>query len=223
MKKLFLLSFSLLTLTANLFSQVQEGHIAFTIDVSSDNPDMQMAVGMMQGSTMDMYFASNKSRVEMKFGTIMSMTSIVDVKANKSLTLMGGMMGNLAMPASLDEVKKADTLKATMKVELVNETKTIAGFVCKKANVTDPEGNVTVFWYTEELAIAKDGQTYLNTQVPGIPLEYDINQKGMIMKMTATKVEKSLDKSAKKTLFELKIPEGYKEMTKDDMMKMGGM
>lgn len=221
MKNLILSVFAILSLS--LFAQTKEGHIAFTIDVSSDNPDMQMAIGMMQGSTMDMYFAPDKSRIDMKFGTIMSITSIADVKANKTLTLMGGMMGNMAIPMSMDDAKKADTLKAKMNVELVNETKVIAGYTCKKANVTDADGNVTVFWYTEELVASKDGQTYLNSQVPGIPLEYDINQKGMIMKLTAAKVEKVLEKSAKKTLFALTIPEGYKEMSQDDILKMGGM
>lgn len=221
MKKQFLVIIALFAAITFNFGQVKEGHFTYTIEMSSDNPDMQMAIGMMQGSTMDLYMMPEKSRVEVKMGALMTMTTIVDSKQEKMLLLMGGMMGNNAIPSTFDDLKANDSLKSDIKVELVNETKKVAGYDCKKALVSDEEGNSTVFWYTEEIQVEKEGHMYLNKEVPGFPMEYDINQNGMIMKMTVTKVETKLDKTAKKTLFSLDIPEGYKEMTMEEMQTMG--
>jgi hypothetical protein len=45
----------------------------------------------------------------------------------------------------------------------------------------------------------------------------------MKMSMTVTKIEKSIDKKKAATLFDMTIPEGYKEMTMEDLKSMGSM
>ena len=41
-----------------------KGQISYSMDFSSDNPDMAMALPMMQGSTMELYFMPGKSKVD---------------------------------------------------------------------------------------------------------------------------------------------------------------
>jgi GLPGLI family protein len=139
--------------------------------------------------------------------------------------LMGGMVGNNAILTNLDEL---DAQKATEKpsytVELIDEKKTIADYSCSKAILTDEDGNEMVFWYTDQIEISKKGQNYLYEDVPGFPMEYVINNKGLKMAMTVTKIDQKLDKKSA-DLFDMKIPSGYKEMTLEDLKKlgMGGM
>ena len=63
MKKI-LLSLALIvsSITVN-YAQITEGHVTYKIDVSTENPDMEMVVGIMQGSTLDIYFKEKTIRI----------------------------------------------------------------------------------------------------------------------------------------------------------------
>lgn len=201
-------------------AQLNEGHFQFTINMSSDNPEMQMAMSMMQGSTLDVYFSGDKTRSEMQMGTMMKMVTVTDAKGDVMLMLLSGMIGNKAIKSSITELEKdAEAEKANYTVELVNETKTIEGYDCKKALLKDEEGHEMVFWYTEDILVNKAGQNYLNDQVPGFPMAFELLQGDMLMSMTVTKLEKKIDKKA--DLFNTSIPSGYQEMTFEQLKQMG--
>lgn len=220
MKKLILIA-SVILLTVSGWSQVTEGHISYKIDLTSDNPDMQSALSMMQGSLLDVYFMGPSTRAEMKMGSMMNVTSISNEKTGDVLMLMSGMVGFNAIKTTLTELKSQSQEEPKVEISLLDEKKEILGYVCKKAIITDEEGNESTFWYTEDILASKEGQNYLNDKVPGFPLEYDINNSGFKMTMIASSVVKSLKKNERNELFNFSIPEGYKEMTLDDLKKMG--
>jgi GLPGLI family protein len=133
---------------------------------------------------------------------------------------MSGMIGKNAILMTTEEVEALSEGKPEMNVELLDETKTIEGYLCKKAVLSDENGGESIFWYTEEIEISKVGQTYLNKEVPGFPMQYDLNNNGLKMTMTVSKFEKKLDKNIK-SLFDMNIPEGYKTLTLEELEKMG--
>jgi GLPGLI family protein len=220
MKKIILSLIFVASTVITLVAQLTEGHITYKIEMSSDNPEMEMAVGMMQGSTLDILFKDKITRSEMKMGTMMNMTTITDEKSGELLMLMGGMMGNNAIKTTTAEMTENQPEKPKYDVVLSDETKTIAKYVCKKAILTNEEGGETIFWYTNDIEVSKKGQSYLNEDVPGFPMQFEINNGGMKMSMTVTTIEEKLDKKST-ALFKMNIPEGYKEMTLDDLKKMG--
>lgn len=221
-----LLTLSLSFLSFAFFAQLKEGHVAYKIETSTDNPDMQMAIGMMQGSTMEVYFKDKLTRAEFKMGTMMTMTTVSNETTGDVLMLMSGMMGNNAIKSNSKETAKDTVLNKKPKVDVVltNETKVIEGYTCKKALITDEEGTVSTFWFTEEITAAKKGQSYLSEDVPGFPMQFEMNKSGMKMTMTVTKVETKVSGNSS-DLFSFSIPAGYKEMSLDQMkqMGMGGM
>ena len=221
MKKI-LFSFALLlgSFTMN-YAQITEGHVKYKIEVSTENPDMEMVVGMMQGSTLDIYFKEKMTRAEMKMGSMMNITTISDEKSGEILMLMSGMIGKKAISTSTEELQgETEVEKPTYEVELVDETKEIAGYTCKKAILTDEDGNENIFWYTEEIEVSKKGQSYLNENVPGYPMQYEINNNGFVMGMTVTEIKEELSKAELK-LFNMDIPDGYAEMTMEELQQMG--
>lgn len=221
MKKI-LFSFALLlgSFTMN-YAQITEGHVKYKIEVSTENPDMEMVVGMMQGSTLDIYFKEKMTRAEMKMGSMMNMTTISDEKSGEILMLMSGMIGKKAISTSTEELQgETEVEKPTYEVELVDETKEIAGYSCKKAILRDEDGNENIFWYTEEIEVSKKGQSYLNENVPGYPMQYEINNNGFVMGMTVTEIKEELSKAELK-LFNMDIPDGYTEMTMEELQQMG--
>ena len=220
MKKLVLFA-SVILLTISGWSQVTEGHITYKIEMSSDNPDMQSALSMMQGSLLDIYFMGQSTRTEMKMGSMMNVTSITNERSGDVLMLMSGMIGFNAIKTSMKELEAQNQEAPKVEIELIGEKKNILGFECKKAILTDEMGNESTFWYTEEISVSKKGQSYLNDKVPGFPLEYDINNAGFKMTMIASSVVKELKKNQRNELFSISIPEGYKEMTLEEMKSMG--
>jgi GLPGLI family protein len=224
MKKIIVLILAIVSaVSSSLEAQITEGHISYKMDVASDDPDMAMAVSMMQGSKMEMYFKDKATRVEMSMGAMMNITSITDENSGNVLMLMGGMMGKNAVQTTIAETEKSNTENMPKyDVTFSDETKVIEGYNCKKAILTDEEGNENIFWYTEEIMMSKKGQNYLNEEIPGMAMQYDMNNGGLKMTLTVTKVETTLDKKTSKTLFQTAIPDGYNVMTMDQLKMMGG-
>jgi GLPGLI family protein len=220
MKNFILTVFVFLSVTFSLKAQLTEGHFTYTIEASSENPDMQMVTGMMQGSTLDIHFKDKITRSEMKMGSMMNIVTVSNENSGEILLLMSGMIGKNAILMTTEEVEALSEGKPEMNVELLDETKTIEGYLCKKAVLSDENGGESIFWYTEEIEISKVGQTYLNKEVPGFPMQYDLNNNGLKMTMTVSKFEKKLDKNIK-PLFDMNIPEGYKTLTLEELEKMG--
>ena len=177
MKKLVLL-FAVTVLTSVMsFAQMEEGHISFDIDVSSEEEGMEMAVMMFSGSTLDLYFADDKARTDMDMGTMMSISTIIDNSTGEILMLMGGMMGEKAIKTTSEEMNVEEEEEPEYKVELTKEKKTIAGYKCKKAIVTDEDGDEMEYWYTEDIKTNTPDSKSVLAQLPGQALEYSIDKK----------------------------------------------
>lgn len=216
MKKVLGICMMLTFLATTTLAQTTEAKITYSIEMESDDPNMAMALPMLEGSTMSIAFKDQMSRVEMNMGGMMNTTTITDGDSGKSLTLMSGMMGKIATET---EVADLDTDSEDVDVEFSSETKSILGYKCKKAVVTDEEGNEIEFWYTEELKPAATDGKYMNGQVPGASLEFSIINPQMSMTMTATDVKKKVDNA--KEMFSMKIPAGYEVKTTEELEQMG--
>lgn len=216
---------TLLTLTfvlsafITVFGQ-QEGHFKYSVEITADRPEYEMMIGMMQGSTLEIFFKDQSTRTVMQMGPMMTITTVVNGSTDDQIVLMSGMMGNKVL--SEDIYAEDTTIKApSHEVKLVNETKQILDKTCKKAIVTDSLGNSFDVWYCEDVKINTEGQKYFNNGVPGFPMEFTILQNGMRMKATVTQFKEELPES-EITLFSTEIPAGYQVMTKEEMIRMGG-
>ena len=210
---------ALLFISISSFSQIKEGHVKFKIDIESNNPEMQMQVAMLQNSKLDLFFNNKTTRSEFAMGTIMTMITVANAETDQLLMLMSGMVGKQAIKTTITEINKKKPEDA-INVKLVDETKTILGFKCNKALITDAEGNESFFWYTSEIEVDKKGQSMFSEKIPGFALEYEMSQQGLKMTMAAVEVDKKLDKKQKE-LFDLVIPTDYKEITLEDLNSMG--
>lgn len=228
MKKIFLTLALALLSSVGAFAQLDQGSVSYQMDFTSDDPEMEMVIAMMSGSHMDLYFSGDNTRADVMMGSMMNMSTVSNSKTENFLMLMDiSMMGmKYGVKSTLSEMEKfneEEEEEAKTEVQLLDESKTILGYNCKKAVVTTEDGTETTFWYTEDIQVNKRGQNYLNEKVPGFPLEYEILQGGMIIKMVATSFEKKLDKKKAKSIFNMEIPEGYTEKTMEELSSMGGM
>lgn len=191
-----------------------EGVVTYDMELKSETLPAQVMT-MMQGSKMTMYTNGEKSRVELDMG-VSANTTIVDNKAKTAVTLLD-IMGQKYMIKSSTEDQPKDAPKTEIKY--VDGTKEIAGYKCKKAEmtVTDKDGNKSQFevYYTEDLPYTggfKNGIKGLK----GFPLEYTMKAPDydMTMHFTAKSVSKE-----KVSPDKFVVPEGYKETTREELMK----
>ncbi len=193
-----------------------EGKMLYDISVEGANLPPE-AKAMFAGSEIKVYVKGMKSRTEMTMGFQNTIT-FTDRAANTSVTLIE-VMGSKYMIKN-DNSKDTDKTQVATVKEL-SETKTIAGYKCKKAEVTfkDKSGaqQVTNIYYTEEIAnqMGTNKKSYQFKNIKGMPLEYEIlAENGMKMKMTAKSVTKEAVADTQFT-----IPTGYKETTEEEMQK----
>lgn len=203
------------------FLFAQEFSVKYEVNFESNNPEVQGQLFMLQGSTLQIYSKDNLSRVEMKMGGLMQTTTISDLTKGEGVMIMDGMMGKQAATFNNLEEEQEDDAEESMDIELVDETKEILGHTCKKAVVYGEDDTEMIYWYTEEVAV-KEGALgqYSNSQIPGLPLEFSIKLPEMTMTFVATEFSKKLKKS--KELFNLSIPEGYTEISIEQLQSIGG-
>ena len=190
-----------------------EGKIVYSISYE-DLPEEYAAYTSMMPKESTIYIKGEKTRVEQSTGMGSTIT-IIDNKAKTGYICMD-MMGN-KMAFKMDAKTFDDNSNANEKPEVTysNETKTIAGYTCKKAEIKSKDAEEPmVVWFTEEIPTFKSKDfKYIN----GFPMEYQVKNGGMTMLMTATTISKE---KVSDTYF--KIPSGYTEKSMQDMESMFG-
>jgi hypothetical protein len=163
-----------------------------------------------------------KSKTEMSTG-MGNQTEIIDYGTKSKVSLLDMMGQKYAIQETAAEIQKDMEKEPAGKVEITNETKTIAGYLCKKAIVTaEEDGEKTTYevWFTSELG-SKDANfdNPLYKEIDGVLMEFLMKTPQITMKFTVSSVEK---KSVSSKEFE--IPSEYKLTTKEELKsKFGGM
>lgn len=199
----------------------QEGSITYLMAMEGVPPEQAAMMGDMETK---IFYKDKKSLTEMS-SMMMSYKTLND--ENGSLILMDQMGNKFFTRVSKAEMdKNAEVNKdKEPKIEYLNETKSIAGFECKKAIVTSTgkEGEVKMdVWYSEKVPYVSQGGGgrrggEMFKGLKGMPMEFTIKQGPMNIKMTAKEV--SFDK-VPDSKFVL-TTEGYTEKKMDELKKGG--
>ena len=216
MKKIILSAcMAILAITIS-FAQTSEGHIVYNVTVSSDNPEMEMVIDMMQDANLEVYFKGHQSYTLMSMGAMMTMKTIIS-DSGDVLMLMSGMMGSKAIKTTNKELEGAENDEEDVEVTLADGTKTIAGYECKKAIITTDGGSEVIFWYTDEIVAAAGNRGNMNGKIPGIALAFEADENGLSMTYSATTVTLSVDDS----VFNMDVPAGYEVISFADFTNLG--
>jgi hypothetical protein len=234
MKRILFLIIVLAAIASPVYMQAQkalkEAYIKYEVTaVKSDDPQMEAALNMMKGSTLEIFFTENKQKMATDMmGGMMKMSTINLVDKAESIMLMDMMGRKMKIKGSDDEFAKMNGQENAMdsiNYDVVydkSKQKTIAGYPCYSAMITVVQEGVELkveTYITEKLMSPKSViRNMEKVDVKGVPLEYTLAAQGFSMTYTATKVEEKVDPAA------FAIPEGYEEMSIEDFMKtMGSM
>lgn len=151
-----------------------------------------------------------------------SQVEISDYAEKSKIALINMMGQKYAIKQSAAEIEKENAKEPKSSVAFSNETRTIAGYLCKKAIVTQDDAGVkTTFevYYSSELGSKlANFDNPLYKDIDGALLEFSMKTPQISMKFTATTIEK---KSVSNKEFE--IPAEYTLTTKEELRsKFGG-
>lgn len=194
-----------------------KGVITYKITYPELNVNPAQQTSMPQ--TMKLYLDGNKARAELLMAD-MTQVLIMDSDAKTTVILLDIMDKKVAMKPN----KQNKPLGKEPIVEPANESKEIAGYVCKKANIhygdEKSKSNPIEVYYSDEVGNNKIFYDNEYRNLTGIPLEFRYKMQGMNMLLTATSVEKGRVSNR-----QFEVPSEYKETTPEQLRQLfgGGM
>ncbi|MDF2448183.1 MAG: hypothetical protein K0R26_687 [Bacteroidota bacterium] len=224
MKKLFS-TLAVVALTAfSLNAQIKEGSITYDMKMEGLPPEQAAMMGDMELKTT---FKNDKVLSEMSSMMFSSQTCVDE----KGMTMLMEQMGNkIAIKQTKEEMEKeaakSKDKPTDPKIEYLNETKTIAGYECKKAVITtvgkDKKEEKMEVWYSDKFENPNKegkgrGQGFMKG-FKGLPFEFSNAQGGMKFTMIAKAVSTDPIDDSKFNL----STDGYKMMTMDELKAMQG-
>jgi GLPGLI family protein len=183
-----------------------EGIVTYSINAS----DPQYSA--MVGTSLKQYIKGTKSK-QVQDGMFSKMRFDDYSKTNSEIVLIDAMGSKYLLKTDTTK-KEADT--AAPDIKYIDGTKKIAGYTCKKAQVTitvQDQTVTTTVYYTEDITI--DPKVPLAFKgLKGFPLEYSVSAQGMEITFSASKVSKE---SIPDDTFKAHVS-GYKPMTYEEIM-----
>jgi GLPGLI family protein len=214
---LFITPLILMSSCSNMEPAVSEGII--TYDISYPRPIEDKWMETLMPKEMEMQFKNNKINTELTFGLGMIKIGYITNTEEKNLHEMLKFMKKRNV--SHRSIKEVDDLLKRIpyhKIELLPDTKSIAGYLCYKATVKieNPANpyNIYDLWYTKDIEIKEPNWCTPFKSIPGVLMEYRIERFNVIMHFTAVEVEKSEINDT-----EFLVPKKYKEISVDAMEK----
>lgn len=189
------------------------GTITMSITVEGDLDPQEKA---QMPTEMKVMYSGTKSRKEAS-SPMGSQVSIADSETKESIALLDIAGNKLAIKTPKEDFEAGMAEFPETKVNVTSETKTIAGYACKKVEITIEESVITA-WFTEDIAV--DNPNWFDPMfkdVNGVVLEYEMMQGEIKFKYSATEVKKGKLKD-----FLFTIPPGYQEMTMEELQELMG-
>jgi len=169
---------------------------------------MSQLKGMLENASYRVMFKGHKSRIEVK-SLLVSMIMVTDFTEGKALILTSALGNKSAQLIEKEEYTALYEMReeTEVKVVLINESKEIAGYTCKKATINKSDSTQTTIWYCPELQGKESPlNRFQSPLIEGLILEMDSDFNGITVRFTADKI--STDEIDDKYLG-FGIPKGY--------------
>lgn len=232
MKKLHQLLFVMILVAgiSTVFAQdkvFKEGSLTYKMNMHRTDPNYG-EVDMTSDIKMKIKGNEVKTEVNTMVSGVnyMNMTTTLNRDAQTGVLLidaMGQKMASKITPADyLEFTKKQTQLLDPENVEIVNETTTILGYKCKKAIVTNKDGQKATVYFTSELGKINtlDGSTLSIKGVDGIPLKISVSGADGSVTMEAASITSG---GVSASEFSYDVPSGYTEIDYKTLAAGAGM
>ncbi|RMG83289.1 MAG: DUF4412 domain-containing protein, partial [Bacteroidetes bacterium] len=222
-----LLAFLFLATTLTGFAQkkMSSGFVQYEIsDIKSDMAELNM----LKGTQMNLFFTDAKQKVDVAImGGMMRFQTIIDNQSADNNAVLMDMMGKKIQVAGLngEGANQNPMMNLGAAGEKLNYTvhkkdkKKIAGYKCRKAVASLPQGMALKVYYTKKIQPKNSYMQQAMGGLDGFPLEFTIDTgSGVAVTFTAKEVAPKVDAST------FAIPAGYEKMSLEQLQEeLGGM
>lgn len=213
MKGLKEMSLVFLVITGHLgsFAQknISEGTIVYNVEIQSDNKTT------INGASSTIYLKGNNSRTDMASALGKEIT-IFNSKSDNAVILKEFSGQKLMITLSRENWKSKNKQYSDIKFELTNEYKTIAGYNTRKAIANTADGKSFVVYYTADILPANKDYDATFSNLPGLPVEYEIESGKMKFRYTLSRI--SYD-PVQVSQFDFPVS-GYRTMTYEENQQL---
>jgi len=212
----FILSLVFLSLSATAQRKISEMTLVYDASVETGNKEPKMA-DAFDGATTTIYLKGNMSRSEMT-SALLSSTTIHDSKTGTAVVLQEVSGQKLMIRMAAEDWAEKNKRYDGMTFTNTDETKTVAGYKCIKAEARLKDGTTFTVYYTTDIIPENKDYDYQFKDLNGLPLEFELVQGKMKIKYTLSRINMNPVPASK-----FDIPKtGYREMTYDESKKLKG-
>jgi len=155
---------------------VAECTVLFKITLDDGTVDKDISNSISK-SAKTVYIKGNDSRVDL-ISPAIQQSVIYDKTQNTAVVLREFGTNKFMNRLNKEQWLTANKQYQGMAISLVNETKTILGYECKKAMITLKDGTVFSLYYATAIIPSVKEFEYQFKDVPGFVLEYQIKESG---------------------------------------------
>jgi GLPGLI family protein len=208
----------LMMMTTALFSFgqkiISEGTIVYDVVIKTGDKEPQKG-DALQGATSTIYLKANNSRTDL-VSPLGKEVIIYNSKTNNARILKEFSGQKLMIELTKDDWKAKNRMYSDIKFELTSETTSIAGYNVRKAIASMPDGKSFIVYYAPDLVVANKSYDATFTNLPGLPIQYEIESGKMKFRYTLSKI--SYDPVL---VSQFDFPtSGYRVMTYEENQKM---
>lgn len=195
--------------------KVSELTVVYDAMVSTGSSEPKLA-DVFDGSTVTVYLKGAMSRSEL-VNALASSTTIHDAKTGSSIILQEVSGQKLLIRMTPDNWREKNQRYEGITFTNTNETKTIAGYNCKKALAKMKDGSTFTVFYTPEIIPENIEYNYQFRGLEGLPLEYQLTQGKLTIRYVVSKINLNPVPASK---FDVPAT-GYRELSYDESRKLG--
>ena len=203
-------------LTSHAVAQkiVNEATVNYTISTESAG-DKATTAKALEGATLTVYVKGNQSRTDM-VSAMGTESNLYDSKIAKGSILKQYSGQKLMITLTNNNWEQKNRFYQNMKFSIDNAEQTIAGFTCKKATGKSSDGNTLIVYFTPEIVLANKQYNNAFTQLPGLPVQYELQSGKLKFKYLLSNVNYDPVPAAK-----FEIPKtGFRIMTYEETQQL---
>lgn len=188
----------------------------FTYTISTEGSGEKTAAAKsLEGATSTLYIRGSQSRVDMS-SSLGSESNIYDSKLARGAILKQYSGQKLMITLTSANWMQKNQLYQSVKFSIDNNVVEVAGFPCKKATGTAQGGKTFIIYFTPGIIIQNKQYDNAFAQLPGLPVQYEIESGKLRFKYTLSNVNYDPVPAAK-----FEIPKtGFRTMSYEETQQL---
>ena len=161
-----------------------DGMLKYDISIESANGEKQIS-GSLNGATLSVYLTKDKSRSDM-LSTPGTETTVYDNKSGRGFILKEYSGQKLMITTTADNWAQKNQVNSNLNFEVHAGITNIVGYNCKKAVAKSENGKTYTVYYDPSIVIANKQYNNAFSQLPGLPVQYELSSGNLLFKYTLT-------------------------------------